>query len=240
MGGSRRAAEGGGEVSGGAAPRVLLADDHGMIREGLRMILEAHGVDVVGEASDGATAIRNAKALRPDVVLMDLRMPGVDGVAATREIVSEGTAEVLVLTSFDEDELVFSAIRAGAAGFLLKTTEAGPLVDAVRRVAAGEGVLDSKVTRRALAALAEASVGAGEEDPLAELPGLATLTAREAKVLAALSEGESNKRIAARLGISVPTVKTHVSSILVKLGAESRTHAAALFRAPRGGASGDR
>lgn len=227
----------GGEGRGAAAPRVLLADDHGMIREGLRMILEAHGVEVVGEAADGSAAIRNASMLRPDVVLMDLRMPGTDGVAATREIVAAGTAEVLVLTSFDEDELVLAAIRAGAAGFLLKTTEAEPLVDAVRRVAAGDGVLDPRVTRRALAAVARA---AAEPAAPAEPAGLDTLTAREAQVLAALSEGASNARIAAGLGISVPTVKTHVSNILVKLGAESRTHAAALFRAPREGAGDGR
>lgn len=208
-------------------PRVLLADDHGMIRDGLRMILEAHGVEVVGEAADGAAAIRNAAALRPDVVLMDLRMPGMDGVAATREIVAAGTAEVLALTSFDEDELVFAAIRSGAAGFLLKTTAAGPLVDAVRRIAAGEGVLDPRVTRRALSALADAPRpwAAG-----ASLPGIEQLTAREREVLTALREGLSNAGIAEALGISIPTVKTHVSSILVKLGAESRAHAAALAR----------
>lgn len=206
------------------APRVLLADDHGMIRDGLRLLLETHGVAVVGEAADGAVAVRNAAALRPDVVLMDLRMPGMDGVAATRRIVADGTAAVLVLTSFDEDELVLAALRAGAAGFLLKTTEAGPLVDAVRRIAAGEGVLDPRVTRRALAALADTA------PPPAEPAGVSELTARERDVLVALRDGRSNARIAADLGISVTTVKTHVSSILAKLGAESRTHAAALAR----------
>lgn len=212
-----------------AGPRVLIVDDHGMIREGLRMILEAHGVEVVGEAADGAAAIGNAAALRPDVVLMDLRMPGTDGVAATRAIVESGTGEVLVLTSFDEDELVFGAIRAGAAGFLLKTTEAAPLVEAVRRVAAGEGVLDPRVTRRALEAVARGAeqAPANSPDPVA---GQEQLTRREREVLTALREGLSNARIASRLGISVPTVKTHVSSILVKLGADSRAHAAALAR----------
>ncbi|WP_291278060.1 response regulator transcription factor [Galactobacter sp.] len=205
------------------APRVLIADDHGMIREGLRMILTSHGIEVVGEAADGQSAIRNAAALRPDVVLMDLRMPGVDGVQATREIVREGSGDVLVLTSFDEDELVLTALRAGAAGFLLKTTEAAPLVDAVTRIAAGEGVLDPRVTRRALAALNEEASG-----PAAEPNGFETLTTREREVLVALGEGLSNARIADRLGISIATVKTHVSSILVKLEAESRTHAAAL------------
>ena len=207
-------------------PRVLIADDHGMIRDGLRMILEGQGIEVVGEATDGETAIRSARLLRPDVVLMDLRMPGTDGIAATRAIVAEGSAEVLVLTSFGEEELVVGAIRAGAAGFLLKTTESAPLADAVRRVAAGEGQLDPRVTRIAFAALAEASA---EPRSGVSADALAQLTAREREVLAALREGRSNAEIGARLGISMPTVKTHVSSILVKLGAESRTHAVALL-----------
>ncbi len=209
-------------------PRVLIADDHAVIREGLRMILERQGIQVVGEAADGAAAVQNSRALRPDVVLMDLRMPGVDGIEATREIVAEGTADVLALTSFDEDELVFAAVRAGAAGFLLKTTEAEPLAAAVRSVAAGEGALDPRVTRRALAALAGAA-----PSPVAQPSphGFAELTDREREVLAALADGQSNARIAAQLGIALPTVKTHVSSVLAKLGAESRTHAAALLRA---------
>jgi len=205
---------------------VLIADDHGMIREGLRMILESHGIEVVGEAADGGSAVRNASALRPDVVLMDLRMPGVDGVAATEAIVRERSAEVLVLTSFDEDELIFAAIRAGAAGFLLKTTEAAPLVQAVRSVAAGHGALDPRVTRRALAALAAGA----EPEPKSAPPWLNELTSREREVLEAVRRGCSNATIAAELGISVPTVKTHVSSVLVKLPAESRAHAAALAR----------
>ncbi|MFV0432542.1 MAG: response regulator [Leucobacter sp.] len=272
----RRAHPGGeqaqsGHAGGGQArdraPRVIIADDHGMIREGLRMILEVHGIEVVGEAADGASAVGNARALRPDVVLMDLRMPGIDGVEATRQIVAEGTAEVLVLTSFDEDALVFAAIGAGAAGFLLKTTEGGALVDAVRRVAAGEGVLDPRVTRRALAAVARdgsvggaggvgvagaaaggaaaggaAAVGAAGGAAAGGAAGAAAawparlakqfpqLTARECEVLDALCAGDSNASIATALGVSVPTVKTHVSNILVKLGAESRTHAAAIAR----------
>ncbi|WP_106815664.1 response regulator [Microbacterium timonense] len=205
-------------------PRVVLADDHGAIREGLRIMLEAHGVDVVGEASDGAVAVRNAASLRPDVVLMDLRMPGVDGVTATREIVAAGSAQVLVLTSFDEDELVDGALRAGAAGFLLKTTDAATLVDAVRRVAGGEGVLDPRVTRRALA-LIPRSVDSGGGEPV---PGVDLLTDREREVLDAMRAGQSNQQISDALGISVATVKTHVSNVLAKLGARSRAHAVAL------------
>ncbi|MBL3687422.1 DNA-binding response regulator [Leucobacter zeae] len=212
----------------GSGPRVLIVDDHGMIREGLRLMLERQGIAVVGEAADGDAAIRNARSLRPDVVLMDLRMPGLDGVAATRAIVSDAVSEVLVLTSFDEDDLVFAAIRAGAAGFLLKTTESGALADAVRRVAAGDGVLDPRVTRRALSALAEAP---GDPEPPRAPRGLELLTVREREVLDELREGRSNTAIALRLGISVPTVKTHVSSILVKLGAESRTQVVAMLGA---------
>ena len=204
--------------------RVLIADDHAAIREGLRLILEAQGIEVVAEAADGAVAIRNARALRPDVVLMDLRMPGTDGIAATAQIVAEALADVLVLTSFDEDELVLGAIRAGAVGFLLKTTDGPTLADAVRRVAAGEGVLDPVVTRRALAAVSAAP------EPVAAPEGL---TARENEVLEGIVAGHSNARIARQLGISVPTVKTHVSNVLAKLGAESRTEAAAIARDAR-------
>ena len=207
-------------------PRVLIADDHGMIREGLRMILESHRIEVVGEASDGASAVHNAAALRPDVVLMDLRMPGMDGVEATSQIVRDGSAEVLVLTSFDEDELVFAAIGAGAAGFLLKTTEAAPLVEAISRVAAGEGVLDPRVTKRAFAAIA--SSASNKDAPVS--PGIDDLTAREREVLRALRDGRANARIAIYRGIAIPTVKAHVSAVLVKLGAESRSHVAALVR----------
>ncbi|MFD6055394.1 response regulator [Agromyces sp. NPDC060279] len=222
-----------------SAPRVLLVDDHGAIREALRIMLESHGLVVVGEAADGETAVRNAAALRPDVVLMDLRMPGMGGVAATREIQARGLADVLVLTSFDEDELVFGAIRAGAAGFLLKTADAATLVDAVHRVAAGEGLLDPRVTRRALAALA----GAGAEDRPADggaesgadaaargIPDAVGLTGRERDVLDGMALGRSNAELAESLGISVPTVKTHVSNVLAKLGARSRSHAVAIAR----------
>ncbi|MFJ2551702.1 response regulator [Microbacterium sp. NPDC087591] len=211
-----------------SGPTVLLADDHAAIRAGLRIILEGQGIVVVGEAADGDVAVRNAAAMRPDVVLMDLRMPGRDGVSATREIVERGLSEVLVLTSFDEDELVFGAIRAGAAGFLLKTADAATLTQAVRSVAAGDGVLDPRVTRRALAAVAHSAPAAParrREHP--------ELTSREREVLDGIAQGWSNAQLAERLSISVPTVKTHVSSVLAKLGARSRAHAAALTRHPQ-------
>lgn len=204
--------------------RVLVADDHAAIREGLRIILENHGLEVVGEAADGAVAVSNASALHPDVVLMDLRMPGVDGIAATREIVAAGSAEVLVLTSFDEDDLVDGALRAGAAGFLLKTADAATIVDAVRRVAAGEGVLDPRVTRRALALIPRG----GETSAVLRVHGLDQLTERERDVLDGMRAGLSNRELAADLGISIATVKTHVSAVLAKLGARSRSHAVAL------------
>ncbi|MFG6444567.1 response regulator [Microbacterium sp. P07] len=202
---------------------VMIADDHGAIREGLRIILESHGFDVVGEAADGEVAVRNAAALRPDVVLMDLRMPGTDGVAATARIVDAGSSEVLVLTSFDEDDLVAGALAAGAVGFLLKTADAATLVDAVRRIARGEGVLDPRVTRRALELLTR------EPEPAAPST-IGGLTPREAEVLDAMADGFSNAQIAERLRITVPTVKTHVSSVLAKLGARSRSHAVAIAR----------
>ncbi|MFB7882910.1 response regulator [Microbacterium sp. NPDC056057] len=185
-------------------------------------MLENHGLEVIGEAADGAVAVRNAAALRPDVVLMDLRMPGTDGVTATREIVAAGSAQVLVLTSFDEDELVEGALRAGAAGFLLKTTDAATLVEAVRRVAAGEGMLDPRVTRRALALIPrspQVTREAGELD---------LLTEREREVLEGMRAGRSNRQISDELGISLATVKTHVSNVLAKLGARSRSHAVAI------------
>jgi DNA-binding NarL/FixJ family response regulator len=210
------------------APTVLVADDHAAIRAGLRIILEGQGIVVVGEAADGDVAVRNAAALRPDVVLMDLRMPGRDGVSATREIVERGLSEVLVLTSFDEDELVFGAIRAGAVGFLLKTADAAALTQAVRSVAAGDGALDPRVTRRALAAVAQSAPDAPAEPR--EHP---ELTSRERDVLDGIARGWSNAQLAERLSISVPTVKTHVSSVLAKLGARSRAHAAALTRHPQ-------
>jgi DNA-binding NarL/FixJ family response regulator len=210
--------------------RVLLADDHAAIRAGLRMLLATAGdIEVIGEAGDGAVAVANARALRPDVVLMDVRMPGTDGVTATRQIVEEGLAEVLVLTTFDLDEYVFGALRAGAAGFLLKTAEATALVDAVRHVAAGDGVVAPEVTRRLIAKLAEPHNGnGGRGGPVRSLP--ADLTPRERDVLAGLGSGLSNAELAAELVISEATAKTHVSRVLAKLGVTSRVQAAIAAR----------
>jgi DNA-binding NarL/FixJ family response regulator len=211
------------------APRVLLADDHAAIRAGLRMLLADAGIVVVGEAADGDAAVTNARALRPDVVLMDLRMPGTDGIAATRTITTEGLADVLVLTTFDLDEYVDGALAAGAAGFLLKSAEPAALVDAVRRVAAGDGVLAPEVTRRVLARLV-ARPPAVVVPAAAAVDRVAALTDRERDVLAALGRGLSNQGVAADLTISEATAKTHVSRVLAKLGVTSRVQAAIVAR----------
>ena len=226
--------------------RVLLADDHAMIRAGLRLMLETSPeIVVVGEAGDGAEAVRLARALTPDVVLMDVRMPGTDGIEATRRIVAEQLAEVIVLTTFDLDEYVFGAIRAGAAGFLVKTAGASEVLAAVERVAAGEGMLSPGVTRRVLRAAAGAPPpGAGGAAAAADAGAPAAgdgaggvagspfggLTPRERDVLGCLADGLSNQRIAERLVIEETTAKTHVSRVLMKLGCSSRLQAAMLAR----------
>ena len=217
--------EGIGSAAAGQPIRVLLADDHAAIRAGMRLMLEqATDIEVVGEAADGAVAIRQAGALRPHVVLMDIRMPGTDGITATREITAAGVSDVLILTTFDLDEYLFGALRAGAAGFLLKSVEPTTLIDAVRRVAAGDGILAPEVTRRLLTAFA--SIPAAQPAP----PSLAVLTGRERDVLAALGRGLSNADLAAALGITEATAKTHVSRVLTKLGCTSRVQAAILAR----------
>jgi len=211
---------------------VLVADDHAAVRAGLVMILDAaDGIDVVGEAADGATAVRMATALRPDVVLMDVRMPGTDGIEATRELAAQGISEVLILTTFDLDEYVHRALRAGAAGFLLKSVEAPRLIEAVRLVAAGDAVLAPGVTRRLLrdfARLGGLDASDRERQGVPDPSALALLTERERQVFDCLGEGLSNHRIATRLDIGEATVKTHVSRVLQKLSLRSRVQAAIL------------
>ncbi|SDH46991.1 DNA-binding response regulator, NarL/FixJ family, contains REC and HTH domains [Actinokineospora alba] len=204
--------------------KVLVADDHAAIRAGLCLILDnAEGIEVIAEAADGAAAVRKATALRPDVVLMDVRMPEVDGIEATRRLVADGVCAVLVLTTFDMDEYVYGALRAGAAGFLLKSVDAARLIESVRLVAAGDGVLEPGVTRRLISAFADA-----QPKTVARPAGLDELTERETDVLVGVGEGLSNQEIARKLGIAEATVKTHVSRMLTKLDLRSRVQAAVL------------
>ncbi|MFI1306706.1 response regulator [Streptomyces sioyaensis] len=211
--------------------RVLVAEDQSAVRAGLVLILRsAPDIKVVGEAADGEEAVRLARALRPALVLMDLQMPRLDGVSATRQIVDGQLADVLVLTTFDLDEYVFGALRAGAAGFLLKDSDAATLLTAVRTVASGEGLIAPAVTRRLLAEFAGTRTPERPaRDGAAPDPGvLDALTPREREVLGCLGRGLSNADIALRLVMAEATVKTHVSRLLAKLELRSRVQAAVL------------
>jgi DNA-binding NarL/FixJ family response regulator len=210
--------------------RVLLVDDDALVRSGLKMMLAGAGqVAVVGEAQDGRGVLAAVDLHHPDVVLMDIRMPGLDGIAATRLLHRQPSAPaVIVLTTFDADELVLRALQAGAAGFLLKDSPPADIVRAIQAVHAGEGSLSPSVARRLIAMVA------GDPDTAARRERaqrrLASLTAREREVAAAIGQGHSNAEIADSLHMSVATVKAHVSRLLVKLGADNRVHIALLVQ----------
>jgi DNA-binding NarL/FixJ family response regulator len=208
--------------------RLLLVDDQPLLRTGFRMILSAESdLEVCGEAGDGGTAVELARRLRPDVVLMDIRMPGMDGIAATRELAGPGVEEpikVLILTTFGLDEYVVEALRAGASGFLLKDAPPEDLVEAIRIIAAGEALLAPSITRRLLDRVASKLPPAHED----AIPALHELTDRELEVLKLVARGLSNAEIAETLVVSETTVKTHVSRVLAKLDLRDRVQAVIL------------
>jgi DNA-binding NarL/FixJ family response regulator len=208
---------------------VLLVDDHSLIRMGFRLVLEGEAdIEVVGEAADGTTAVAMCTALRPDVVLMDVRMPGRDGIEATRDIATAGLpCKVLILTTFDLDDYVYAGLRAGASGFLLKDTPPASLIAAIRTIAAGDAVLAPSATTRLVRQFATSPTpGASSSQPAAQLRH--ALTSREQDVFAHIAAGESNSEIAASLFLSEGTVKIHVGRILAKLGLRDRVQAVVL------------
>ena len=218
------------DPTGAVTIRIVLADDQALLRKGFRMILEAEdGMEIVGEAADGQDAVRLARLYAPDVVLMDVRMPVLDGIEATRTIATAGDAtRVLILTTFDLDEYAFGALRAGASGFLLKDVPPPELVAAIRTVARGDAVVSPRITRRLLEEYAyqlpDLSDGA-RAHPGGEQLAVAGLTEREHEVLLLVAEGLSNAEIAERLFVSEATVKSHVGRLLAKLGLRDRVQA---------------
>jgi DNA-binding NarL/FixJ family response regulator len=212
-------------MSADAPVRLLIADDQELIRTGFKLILGAEpNIDVVGEASDGLEAVERVKALRPEVVLMDIRMPGIDGIEATRRVLAAELSpapRVLILTTFDLNEYVYDALRAGASGFLLKDVPPEQLVAGVHVVARGEALLAPTITKR----LIEEFAAKGPSTPAAPPPGLDELTARELEVFKLIARGLSNAEVAETLVVSDTTVKTHVARILMKLGLRDRVQA---------------
>ncbi|MFF8380131.1 response regulator [Streptomyces sp. NPDC015661] len=209
------------------APRVVIVDDQALVRTGFRMILAADGIEVVAEAADGEAAVAEVRRTRPDVVLMDIRMPGTDGLEATRRILADRTAtppRVVVLTTYDLDQYVYAALAAGASGFLLKDVTPEHLTAAVRLVRSGDALLAPAITRRLVERFAVSGTGAGPR-PAAPHRELATLTPRELEVLEALARGHTNAELAARFRLSEATVKTHVARILQKLRLRDRAQA---------------
>jgi DNA-binding NarL/FixJ family response regulator len=209
------------------AVRILLVDDQPLLRTGFKLILEAeHDLTIVGEAGDGAAAVEATRTLMPDVVLMDIRMPGMDGIEATRRIVRDHAAphdpRVLILTTFDLDEYVIEAVRAGASGFLLKDAPPEDLIAAIRIVADGDAIVAPSVTRRLLDRFATKLPSVREAGPP---PGLESLTDRERQVLGQVARGLSNAEIARELVVSETTIKTHVGNVLSKLGLRDRVQA---------------
>ncbi|HEV2375907.1 MAG TPA: response regulator transcription factor [Streptosporangiaceae bacterium] len=208
----------------GQAVRIVVADDHQVVRTGFAALLETQpDFTVLGTACDGAEAVRISRELHPDVVLMDVRMPGTDGIEATRQLTSDTgtTPRVIILTTFDLDEYVYEALRAGASGFLLKDVTAERLFDAVRVIAAGQALLAPAITRRLISEFARLR----PHQAASATPALRELTPRETEVLRLIAEGLSNPEIAARLVVTEETVKTHVSRVLHKLGLRDRTQA---------------
>ena len=204
------------------ALRVLLVDDHAMVRSGFRLMLSVEAdLEVVGEEADGMSAVIAAREHRPDVVLMDVQMPGMDGIEATRRIVEEDLGRVVILTTFDRDDYLFDALEAGASGFMLKNAEPEQLIEAVRAVGQGHGLLAPEVTTRVIERMTNGGGAVERHEP----PELGLLSDREREVLVALARGMSNAEIARELYLGEATIKTHVSNCLAKIGVRDRVHA---------------